>query len=408
MRARNIVLIFIVNYVLMLFVSAVWEISVINERAKTLQTYMSTASDMALQQTQMVDDILANTSEDNTQSIMMPKANGDGFTKIPTLQGLFNIDVNSDFSREVAFNELYSNNGLNDVAMRTGAIRTPVRYTDETTGITNWYYLPKVAMMGTDVLVDSKATKLVKNAQGDYVSQALSNKILSDYGLTESERVSGDSTYFISPLNIGITYLNEDLLSRLFTNNMDLLMRAKYQGQNLKEAKGGNGVLKGQTYANRVKGELAGSNPVNNGSFTFLRGKRVDSNSLVEAFEGVKPQVIYKVLDMYDSKNDAILSRLFGADKHGFASKAEYLKSLDTDVLNPVNNQPFTKKPIVVAKVTFYADVVIPYYTLIMRDFRSTLGLEDDKNMLEITDGNGKGEHGTKRVSYTKFFAVTP
>ena len=184
-------------------------------------------------------------------------------------------------------------------------------------------------------------------------------------------------------------------------------MRVKYEGKNLKTPEGGNGVLKGQTYKDRLTDTLQEANPVNNGTFTFLRGKKVSSNPLVEAFEGVKPQVVYKVLDMYDSSNDAVLSRLFGADKHGFATKADYLKSLDTDVLNPVNNRPFDKKPIVVAKVTFYADVVIPYYTLIMRDLRSAFG-SADMNLIDITDGEGKGAFGSKRISYTKFFAVTP
>lgn len=407
MRARNIIIIFVVNYLLMLVVSAVWELSVINTRAKELQTFMSTSADMALQQTQMVDDILAKTSDNNTQSIMMPKANGQGFDKISTLDGLFGIRADSDLTRETAFHELYDNEGLSNIATRTGTIRTPVRYTDEKTGITNWYYIPKIAMMGTEVLKSSNATTRVKNAQGEYVSKELSNKILSDYGLVDSERESGDSTYFISPLNIGITYLNEDLLARLFTNNMDLLMRVKYQGKNLKSAEGGYGVLKGQTYKNRVKDSLIGSNPINNGTFTYLRGNKVSTNPLVEAFEGVKPQVVYKVIDMYDSRNDAVLSRLFGADKHGFSSKAAYLKDLDKEVINPVNNKPFPQKPIVVAKVTFYADVVVPYYTLIMRELRSAMGVSSN-NMLDITDGKGKGVAGSKRVSYTKFFAVTP
>lgn len=407
LKARNIIIILVVNYIVGLFVSGIIELNNDNQKAKQIMVDMRTAGSMALQQTQTIDAYIRNPSGASDQ-LDMPSTGGGGFVPVNVFSGLYNLDTTNPVASESLYQDLYGGSDFKSLASRTGKMTVPVQYFDPTTNNPYWYYIPKVAELGTDMLQGTNIDSYVTAANGSPVSTTRAQQIFSAYRMTSHTHVSNGVYYYNTPLSSGITYLNPHFLSMLFENNMDLLMRLKYNS-NLNTTQGGNGVYKGFTYSNRVKGDLSGQNPINNGSFTYLRGNRnYNGSSTVQSFDGVAPSISYKVIDMYNSANDPILIDLFGAYRGSYATKAAYLKSLDSNAINPVTGAPFTSKPIVVAKVTFYADVIVPYATLLIRNLRSLSG--EATNFLDIKPNASDvaGPDGSRRMQYTTYFAVTP
>lgn len=411
LKARNIVIIIVLNYLALVVVSAVIELNSINHKAREVQEIIRTAGDMALEQTQAIDEYLSKAVTGGYQ-ITVPDKNGNGFIKSDVYQALLGIDTSTPAGKEAVFNYLYNNNDFKMLAKRAGVMKTPIKYWDSPAhNYFKWYYMPTVAVVGTEMLPSSIVDNYlrVENEHGVKLNSGWSNTIMKAYGVDKTKKLSNGVEYYNTPLSYGITYLNEDLLSRLFVNNVDLLMRYKYR-DNLNTPEGGNGVLKGETYHARITDEslqnIDDKNVINNGEFSFVRHRGYDTGVNTRAYEGVKPLIQYKVIDMYDPANDRLLKYLFGANTGGYATKAEYLKSLDSNRINPVTGRPWDSKPIVVAKVTFYADVYIPYFTLIFRDFASDLQ-DAENNFIDIKD-EGQNPDGSRRISYTRFFAVTP
>lgn len=405
MRARNIIIILVVNYMILVVISGVLELHSLSNKAKEVQMVIRTAADTALQQTQLVDDFMGFNERDSIK-LKFPARDGSGFVEKDMFEGTLGLDSTIDGNKEKIFSTLYDTNDFMMLSERLSPLRKPVKYWNANRTGFAWYYIPRASMMGLDILPSSDNVRGVKDADGNYVDDAFANEILAAYDLNSHIKYSGNEEYYNTPLNIGVTYLNEDLLGTLFMNNVDTLMRTKYR-TNLNDEKGGNGVLKGTTYADKINGDLTSKNPINNGIFTVLRGEQISDVNSVKAFTGVKPLVLYRVIDMYDKKNDVMLERLFGANKGRFSSKAEYLKDADKNVLNPANNLPYTTKPIVVAKVTFYLDVLIPYYSIVARELRGSIG-EGSSNFIELKPTAEDGADGTRRIAYTTFFAVTP
>lgn len=408
LKARNIIIILCVNYLIMAFLSVILEMRSIASKAAEIDSMMTTAADMALEQVQFVDEFMAHGGRDQ-YTMMMPSSAGNGFVLEDAFLGIYGIDSSLDSNRDNIFSKLYETPELRDLATRTGPMRRAVRYyanpmnPDQNMA---WYYVPRLAQMGLDVLPNVPGVRGIKDVSGAYISPEAADRLFSDYDYESHIKLSAGAEYSNTPVNLGVTYLNKDFLSTTFINNMDLLMRRKYSA-NLNTEAGGNGVLKGVTYTDKMNGDLSAYNPINNGSFTILRGARNPSGGGVDTFKGVTPNIEYKVIDMYDPANDTMLSSLFGANKEGMSSKAEYLKSLDSEVIDPATGVPYQKKPIVVAKVSFYLDVVVPYYSIIARDLASRYGTPG-ANFIDLAPTNKEGVGGTRRITYTRYFAVTP
>lgn len=405
MRLRNIIIILVINYLCLLVVSGFMESNSLATKAKNLQMLIRTAADMALEQSQVVDDFLSYGGRD-TYTIKMPSSNGSGFVETDLFEGVFGITSRVDSNKERIFSSLYNNNDFKMLSLRLEPIEKPVRYWNLSRNGFSWYYIPTISMMGTDILPSGRATKGIKDMYGNYVPESFASEIFQIYGLDSHVHTSGGREYYNTPINLGITYLNEHLLGTLFMNNLDLLMRQKYNS-NLNTADGGDGILEGETFSDYIRGDLDEYNPINNGEFTILRGQQNPNVVSVKSFPGVKPLVLYKVIDMYDSRNDAILIDLFGPRKGSFSSKAEYLKDLDRHVLNPVTMRPYETKPFVVAKATFYVDVIVPYFSVVMRELRSNV-VEGSTNFIDLVPEDPEGVAGTRRISYTRYFAVSP
>lgn len=418
MKPRNVVISLVVNYLAIIFVSAIIEIVALGNVAQHIQLIMRTAADMSLEQAQVTDDFFVKNNgyraTGTAYKLSMPSADGSGYTTIDMFDGIYNLNTSKSENKEKAFMKVYDNAEFKEFSKTLGNIRTPLRYYNSSNTGFEWYSVPKISFMGLDVLNKSSASVTgVKNSSGAYVSGNVANGLFNTYGLSNHKKDGGMVTYYNTPISLGITYLNKDLLSTLYMNNVDLLMRSKYakSGFNLNTSKGGNGVLKGSTYASLVKGDLSAYNPINDGLFTVLRGTQsTTSANNVKAFKGTQPDIVYKVINMYDPANNDLLVMLFGANTGGMGSKAAYLKSLDNRVINPMTGRPYDEKNIVVAKVTFYLDVIVPYTTIIARDFRGNLD-KTTTNFLDLqrSNSNGKrGASGNTMLEYTRYFAVTP
>lgn len=415
MKARNFIIIIVIQYLLLVFVSAVFELSVISSRAKEVKELIMAAADMALEQVQLVDDFMGYNANKERLMLPFPSRNGEGFVKTDLFLATTGYDSTDPNNKKKIFDYLYNSPTSNDLrilAARASSIRVPVRYW--TGGVPgnplSWYYIPKLSLMGTEIFGTSGTQALrIRDAGGNYTDPAFDQSLYTTYGLLSPYRTTGGEDYYNTPLNLGVTYINRDLLAKLFINNVDNLMREKYNGHaNLNTAKGGDGILVGQTFTNEQIATLEEYNPINNGSFSVLRGEEFYNGSDARVFMGVQPDISYKVIDMYDPANDEMLKILFGGYTGGFSSKAQYLKDLDKHIINPATGRPYDSKPIVVAKVTFYLDVVIPYFMVTNRDFRQSLANGDHMFDIQPVGGVDTVVDGARRISYTRFFAVTP
>lgn len=445
-KARNIMIIFALNYLLILLVCCILEIIFISNHAQDAQLLMRTAADMALEQVQATDDFFVTGGGyllNNEDGYKLTVNTGSKFESVNLFPAFTGISNNKDNVGQM-YNKLYGGDKMlnfikasqspssvgpdvspvyGDVLSLSfvgGAIQeleaatVTVNGTEFTvnpttsTLYTNWYYIPKLYQMGiSDVLnYGSYADSHIKElhtplGMGDDITYL---KNMYELNISEKQAyMEGSSdpiSYYLTPISLGVTYINEDLLQALFMNNLDLLMRCKYMQNDdydLTSRKYGAGVLKGEFYPELVDTEsLEEFNPINNGLFTLLRGKAISgTGENAKLYQGtVKPKVEYIVLDMYkdSTKNNEMLRQIFGPR---FSNNTEYfdnpsyaqafrgktitgqlLQDIDADSIQMLKDITGTDaavlehKPIVVAKVTFYADFIIPYSTVSLREMR--------------------------------------
>lgn len=433
LKARNILIVFIINYMVMFLVSAFIDLWKVEKTVSNILTTLDMASDLAFSQVQAVEEVLGG--KDNTLTLKLITNEGNLVEKplfevinkydlynsksmslgvkvkdeidlslinkkeavktdSPHIEKDSEYDYDEDDLRKEVFEKLYVSNDdfKNNITFLNKSYR-PVRYyTSDGKGFT-WYYIPNIALMGYSIFGTSKID--VYDESGLKVSETFAKKILDYYGLRDYQKDLGDGkSLYLTPLNMGITYINKDLLNVLFTNNLQLLMASKY-GNNIGKA---YGVLKGEYYGKALKEtNISMYNPINNGDFTVLLGLDTTVDG-VKLFKGVSPEIEYKVIDMYDSRNDPILKRLFGSNMGSYPTKADYLRSLDRDIINPVTGAPYDKKLITVAKVKFYVHVLIPYRSLFVLDY---MRFKDNVNYFSVGDN-------VMVFEITKLYAVKP
>lgn len=478
LKAKNIVIIFILNYLLILLVCCLLEIIFISNHAQEAQLLMRTAADMALEQVQATDDFFVSGGGyllESQEGYKLNVCTGPTFEKVDLFPAFTGIDGGTpEANVESIYKKLYGNGKMTEfindsisngssilsLSFVAGYTQPPYTYempvsvpvdsdgdgiadSNEVVDIevssniltTNWYYVPKIFQMGNDItgLTSIDYKNFTKDLNVVYQNQAVGGKYQSSkdtdiagiwnmYELNNSKKTtytynSGALTgtpvsYYFTPISLGITYINEDLLQALFVNNIDLLMRSKYtnlDSYNLESEECGNGVLKGAFYSELTDVDsLRDWNPVNNGAFTFLRGEKIAGTSQgAQLFKGtVMPKIEYIVIDMYDDNANDVLQQVLGprftedtlnssyfvdsATAVNYAGKAitgSLLREIDNRNINEYekiiygnleDDSPLDHKPMVVAKVTFYADFIIPYSTVSLREMR---GREENNNI---------------------------
>lgn len=427
MRVRNIIIVFILNYLAIIVVCGFSELGFVVDTAQEVQVMVQTATDMALEQAQATDDFFIsnagyNTDTSSSYTIKMEK---DGrFQSTPLYEALYGVNTSNASNKGVIFNKLYNTPDFREKAKKFSSIKSSISYYNTSRTGLLWYKFPKIAQVGLDVTGREGGITLATSPSGSGVDTSVSQGIIGLYAFDTAKRTGYDYSsgtvmdYYMSPISLGITYINPDLLNQLFLNNMDLLMRVKYDksGTNLSSEDGGNGVYKGVTWSESITDTgLNTYNAINNGKFTLVKGTTREVHSGFKTYNGILPKIEYKVIDMYNPANDNVLVMLFGAnktDKNGitYPTKADYLKSLGANEIDPATGLRYSSKLISVAKVTVYADIIIPYQTLAIRDFRANID-SSSKNYVDIEHKGTTGVigfSGNDCYSYTKYFAVAP
>lgn len=428
LKARNIFITLILSYLALFLVCTILELVTISSTANDVTTMVRTAADMALEQVQATDDffttgggyIMSGSGLDtshNAYRVLAPTSAGtfEVLDLFPAFTGQTSVDAifqsiysPSDFQ---AF--LSANPSVLDIGFIGGTfeVSPPVSIGDVelplSTSRVKWFYIPTVAQLG-DTITGGVAKSNVRDlASAGGRALASADDVIELWKSYDLDDAAGQITvngatvdYYLTPLSLGVTYLSEDLLQALFMNNMDLLMRSKYvgDGYNLNDEDSGNGVLKTNLYANLVDDvTLDPLNPINNGVFTLLRGNRRSTGGAAGAssacfYDGVAPKIEYVVLDMYDTSAEAteVFQQVFGPRYSNTSGNARFsgrtvsgslFKEMNQATINNYKTITGTSspsildhKPFVVAKVTFYVDVIIPYTTTLLREMRGRLG----------------------------------
>lgn len=440
LKARNIILIFCLNYLFVVFACLFVETAILSQKAALIQNTITVAADMALEQVQVSDDFFTTDGyglNNAEYKIKAPTVAGNEYVEVNMFQALTGKSTRDSIFRE-AFTGSKTASEFNSWARKASGVKSMTAKLSPSGGI-NWYYIPKVLQIGTEILpMGSSELNRVNMMTSDYkvgptASSVSANDFVEMYGwqpIAKGGSINGvDATYYLTPISLGLTYINSDYVNKLFINNMDLLMRSQYS--DLTEYEGMVGTEKGNAYYSLIDTtSMAGDmyNPINNGIYTLLRGSEdtvsVGSAGTVSLYNGLKPPKIeYKVIDMYDnnSDNEDLLLMLFGKDANYLKSSSERAKSLPNGTLAKENR-------FIVAKVTFYAHIIVPFSTIISKEFR---GMADDSGNLATlylgTFGNdvqSRSNNGTRNfldlnmwktgtdddyeIEYTRFFAVAP
>ena len=476
LKAKNIIIIFILNYLIMLIACCLIEFVLVSSTAQQIHLMVTTAADMALEQVQATDDFFTSGNgyiieNNNLKSINNPYKmqvlgkNGK-YEAVNIFEAVCNTN-NFDNIYKKLYNSTDIQKYVNDIKANGGDVldvdflvaRTTMDTSNyiDTNISTRWFRVPVLAQLG-DTTHGGVAKRVLRVDNNMSVDSLTAGEIWTMYDLASAgkeTRVNGtDTKYYYTPLSVGLTYINEDLLQAFFMNNLELLMRGKYElnpDYDLNSEKFGNGMLKTTIYPDLVDTEtLEDMNPINNGSFTLLRGERIPSDTNVYLYEGIKPKIEYIVIDMYDDRYNDILQMVLGAKttgKQGLSKQTvtgSNLKEIDREYLNTLHEitgqsvNKFENKPIVVAKVTFYAEFIVPYTTPLLREMRGRIRNNDndtmrgrtlfnafeystinqdsidaiDGNYVDIATGDGSSllslGSNSEPYSYTTYFAVTP
>lgn len=500
LKSRNIIIIFIINYLIILLISAVAESILLGAKAQEVQLLVQTAADMALEQVQATDDFFTSgggyimedglTVKSDVEAYKMrcPGADGkyhsvnmyEAITGSSDVGSIYNKVYNpSDITQYIRDNPSvltidFTVGHVTTVAVDgsmvgEGTVDVPI-----STMRTDWYRIPNLAQLGNDI--HGNLAYQAKKMDGNLL---VDNEVLDNLWEMNDLKKSGKDIYvngtahkyYLTPLSVGVTYINEEFLSVLFMNNLDLLMRSKYAERddyNLNNETNGYGLLRGVFYPELADTDSVSQyNPINNGKFTLLRGEKLSGTSGdVELYKGIKPKVEYVVIDSFDDRANGVLQKVFGPKFSKNATNSiirgkevtgSNMKLLNMDnimrmkqLTGTLGSDAYEHKPIVVAKVTFYADFIIPYDTPSIREMRgrvdnsktingrtlfnpfaySQINVENvqpisnnyvDMNAItlfdtgslnghenDIYDGVTKLGSNGNAFTYTTFFAVTP
>ena len=394
---KHLLIIFFLTLVPYWVISPFYELYMLPTKAAHINQVVRTAADMTIEQLKATDDFMSGElgseylAEGVTTDKMLMLANyGSFMVKV----GLHE-HVLGTTDRSTIFNKLYNTNEFRDYALSTVRVKRITPYSS----MTGFSYVdvPAVFWLGTSFLGNiDPGIHITKHGMG--VGDALANQVLGMYGLETLVLDLNSNEYagYRTPINSGLTYLDETLLNRLFVNNVDVLMRSKYKDISVGLGISDNGF---HSYLlDPVKAGVNSRNPVNNGVFTFLRGRQVSNENGVSMFESNnRSEVEYKVVNMYDPANESLMVYLFGPYKGSYSTKVEYLRSLGAMNIHPETNSPILEHNIVVAKVTFRADIMVPYSTPIMK-FLSQYGRDESIGFLD---------RGRTTYEYTRLFAVS-
>lgn len=477
-KYKHILTILILSYLLSLILSGIVEDAILKEKSRQLQFVMKTAGEMALQQAQVTDDFF---KEGSSFVISDSYGTHEAFKFVnfgANNDTIIQQDLYATFfgkqERHDIYKEMYAKQGSN-----FKQALTKNNLTDKLAKVPFTYYLvnnmtnklyaveaPAVMQMGMQSGVtkadkdknftgsDNFGSEFNKNGASQVLANQDATKGYELNSVTKESRkkdTKGSEKlehYYITPLSLGVTYLDEQLLQALFINNVNLLMRSQYLPETTTKnttvvipkidgVAGGKGIIKG-LYSNDLNMQTGNNEVSNNGLFSAIIGRKTLGNN--QFFGGTTPlKITYKVIDMYSDapETQEVIKQTLGViPKKKFQEAGvpqgeygKYYKKIDELNISETSGskQKRTTKPMVVAKVDFNLDVVIPYTTLAMRELRlysmpdnnsvqnrllfeyNTSKINNQNNYLDMAPRqNGNSKQGFRNVVYSTYFAVAP
>ncbi len=445
MKIRYIFITIILGYLFLFIGSLLVELVILDNTSRDVQLTVKTAAQMALQQTQATDEFFVTgggyLGKDNggEDEFKLKLLNGDGSAYIEG--NIYQAYANSTDIGEI-YKKVYNAKDMDSFASNEsisqicflGSVFKDNNFTRE------WVAIPTLSQLGLNTFESFSIEGLCRNIDNGSIKTLESaeyTQIKKSYVLNNAGKraeVNGKTiTYYNTPISLGITYINKDILAANFVQNMDMLMRSKY-GTDIKK---GEGVCTTNYYADLVDTSIDKElNPINNGAFTFFRGKKLSGvNSKYSLYDGVKkPEITYYVVDLYNkdadnSKQNSLIQRVVGYKVGDKTTTGKVLKDVNISAINSYkgmtgaigDNTLFDHKYCVVAKVDFYARIAIPYRTPLLRELRGRVDKEgkvsdrtlfsafkQDYDTLSGAGGLMEMDTGEDYYTYTTYFAILP
>lgn len=298
-------------------------------------------------------------------------------------------------------------------------------------GVVEWVKVPRIALMGAKIFWGSEEEflsfmEMKPDVQSIYGSTSEQRKkiwkALVDnkyFNIIRSSNAFGQ--YYLTPSKVGVSYIPRELVEKLYQNNLDLLLRARHNGD-LSDYMGF--VDDTWHYANDnvyvKQSNLAGTNNIiNNGMITISKDTSTITN------------IEYRCVNIYDTSNNNLIRELYGGIHIVGASGAVYIPTGGIDVASaeklkmrstavemqltggewtaiPHTSNKITSKYEIVAKVSFSTDVILSHKTAVFTNWGTTYDKSSD-NVNDITVRNGIKTNKISRNNkyiYTRFYDV--
>lgn len=442
LKARNVLITFVLTYLSIMIVAIFIEAGKMENVADDVNMSVRAASKMALRQAQSVDDAWSTDngltmSGANQVQLDIKYADGNNYVSDNMMEYICGTGSDGQI-----YEKLFNTQDFFDWVENVGCIPTQTyrNVWDDAFNGKEYVELPKIANMGLNFFepstyADSDFWRALQSRtyqfnnmfdrQNPVVFPNMLNNydFYSTYNMTtakKTSKVGGSYTgltpsYYVTPSNLNLTYVNEELVSVLFLNNLDLIQRAKFDG----ELESYTGIPKGSLTSTQdavIDSTTVKDRYVNNGRWAFEKGllgtqksglrayindvsREYRANDSLKRYSNV--DVEYKVIDMYDSSNDDILISLYGM-------KASELKANDTqiDTYTYYETGNYVKpdhRYVIVALCTFKVDICVPYTMPTMRDWAMIFNNENGVNYVDLKRTDN--ESGM-RYEYTTMFAV--
>lgn len=394
LKTRNILITIILNVAILFFVSIMQEYYSVATKLQDVDSVVDTSIDTAIQVSMMGEDFFSSTSGSGSYSQLQLYRGNEwvgsnlfAVCKYYTEHGDFPT-ASVDITQEEAYKWLYG---------ETGGTRKPTAefkafYDAVGKKATSSMYVWDNPITKGNIVTASSVPTLCQTGlflDSIYnVHNPVTGALKAESLAKVKKEGNGGGSYYLSPYSLGVTYLDPRVLKPVIIAHLEQSLRYN-KGTTPADWQNADGCIPTDVYEGGTHvSHTLGSNEriVNDGIF------EIDMNSL-------DIQIDYKMVDMYDPANYAIVNFLEGATPYELDLTKRPLELKGVDTSGGTGNR-------LVAKVTVSMDIHIPYTSPIMQWFRRTrhTGGEDH---LDVRSTNLSGALEDTKYTYITYTAIT-
>lgn len=285
-----------------------------------------------------------------------------------------------------------------------------------------WVKVPRIALIGTNCLwndindfkenMSSTGLSSIYDLTDIGIKRMWKALVSNNYNSTVKGGIFGQ--YFLTPSKVGISYIPRDLVEKIYQNNLDLLLRARKNG----DLQNYSGLVDDtwnyaddKIYNNQASVENF-NNIINNGVIAINK-----NTSTITSIE-------YKNIDIFNDNNDPLIADIFsGIHKVNNIIYTNYSgieiasaklfrerktaneMKLSGGIWGPVRA---TNKYEVVAKITFSTDAIVSHKTAVFTNWGTKYDKSSENiNDIEIRNGiDTNTVSRNKKYKYTRFYDI--